>query len=74
MNKTLFAVAIAAAGLVAVPAAFAQQASSGYTPTYTGPDQDHFQPGQPVGSGNWFIDANVGRTSGGNGEIGRAHV
>ncbi|HEX7815474.1 porin family protein [Dyella sp.] len=73
MNKKLLAVAFAAAGLSAAPAVFAQQANSntGYAPTYTGPDQDHFQPGQPVGSGNWFIDANVGRTGGGNGGFGQ---
>ncbi|GAB2586041.1 porin family protein [Dyella jejuensis] len=57
MRKILFAVAFAAAGLVALPAA--AQDTDRSLPGY--------QPEQAVGSGNWFIDANVGRTSDGNG-------
>jgi len=57
MRKTFFAAAMAAAGFAALPA-LAQDAS-GYLPTQT------------IGSGNWFIDAGVGRTgSGTNGGFG----
>lgn len=55
MKKTLFAIALATAGVLAIPTAFAQdgQASTG-----------NYQSMQPVGSGNWFADLAVGRTDG----------
>lgn len=56
MSKTLFAVAFAAASLVALPA-FAQD---------TAAPQGNYLPSQPVGSGNWFIDGSVGRTDNGD--------
>lgn len=68
MNKKLLSAAVVAASLAALPA-FAQDTTP--ASTYTGNAQDNFQPGQPVGSGNWFIDANVGRTGGGNGGFGQ---
>ncbi|MEI7037497.1 porin family protein [Fulvimonas yonginensis] len=52
MNKTLLVLSLASAGLVVTPV-HAQDAAGG-----------KYQPDQAVGSGNWFIDANVGRTSG----------
>jgi OOP family OmpA-OmpF porin/outer membrane immunogenic protein len=53
MKKTLLALAIAAAGLTALPAAFAQDASSsGYDTTTYG-----------TGHGGWFVNGNVGQTS-----------
>jgi OOP family OmpA-OmpF porin/outer membrane immunogenic protein len=55
MKKTLFALAFVTAGFVAMPA-FAQNAPAS--------SDGNYQAGQPVGSGNWFIDANVGRTNG----------
>ncbi|TBR40383.1 MULTISPECIES: outer membrane protein [Dyella] len=58
MNKSLLALAFAAAGVAALPA-FAQDASS--TPSG---GNGNYQSSQPVGSGNWFIGANVGRTNG----------
>lgn len=61
MNKTFLAIALSVAGLAATPA-FAQDANG------TSPNGNYL-PNQPVGSGNWFIDANVGRTSG-NGDNG----
>jgi OOP family OmpA-OmpF porin/outer membrane immunogenic protein len=48
MRKILLSAAVAAAGLIALPA-FAQD-SSGYLPTQT------------IGSGSWFLDAGIGRT------------
>lgn len=56
MNKSLLALAFAATGLVSIPA-FAQDASSA-------PASGNYQSSQPVGSGNWFIGGNVGRTNG----------
>jgi OOP family OmpA-OmpF porin/outer membrane immunogenic protein len=59
MSKTLIAAAFAAAGLVALPAAAQDmQSLPGYLPD------------QSVGSGNWFIDASVGRTGNGSGGFG----
>jgi outer membrane immunogenic protein len=54
MKKAALALAVSCISFAAVPA-FAQdnQAVSG-----------NYQPMQAVGSGNWFIDANVGRTNG----------
>jgi len=63
MNKTFLAIALSVAGLAATPV-FAQSASN------TSPNGNYL-PNQPVGSGNWFIDANIGRTNGnGNGGFG----
>lgn len=58
MKKTLFALAIATAGVVAIPAALAQDAPA---------SNGNYQSLQPIGSGNWFVDASAGRTDGTNG-------
>lgn len=75
MKKTLFALTFASAGLLAMPLA-AQDAPPPEPWTSAGAQasdqpQDtaanaggNYQPSQSVGSGNWFIDANVGRTNG----------
>lgn len=67
MYKALLVAATAAAPLITV-SAFAQDNpnASGNTDTANAGTQGNYQPEQPVGSGNWFIDANVGRTNGGN--------
>ncbi|GAB2585811.1 porin family protein [Dyella jejuensis] len=54
MYKTCLAATIAAATLIAFSVS-AQDTSAA---------QGAYQPDQPVGSGNWFLDANVGRTNG----------
>ena len=55
MKKTLFAIALATAGVFAIPAAFAQDAQ---------PNSGNYQSSQAIGSGNWFGDVSVGRTDG----------
>lgn len=64
MKKTLLALALASTGLLALPA-FAQDApaapasdTANSAPTATG----NYQPGQPVGSGNWFVNASAGQS------------
>lgn len=61
MKKSLLALALSTTALVALPA-FAQDGAAA-------PAGGNYLPSQPVGSGNWFIDANVGRTNG-NGNSG----
>ena len=56
MKKTLLALGLASLGFAALPA-FAQD-----TTASTG----NYMPDQAIGSGNWFIGANVGRTNGTN--------
>jgi outer membrane immunogenic protein len=71
MNKTLFALALASTGLLAAPV-IAQDSSAPASATpssdqvagSTAPAGGNYQSSQPVGSGNWFVDANVGRTNG----------
>lgn len=73
MNKTLLALTFGSASLLATPI-FAQDApatdSTGNAATSdqaapgTSSTGGNYQQGQPVGSGNGFIDANVGRTNG----------
>jgi opacity protein-like surface antigen len=58
MKTTLIALAITATGLATLPA-FAQDSMSS-TPASSA-DTGNYQPGQPVGSGNWFIDGSVGQ-------------
>lgn len=60
MPKTLPATMIAATSLITF-SAFAQDNTSTSTDTSV---QGKYQPEQAVGSGNGFIDANVGRTNG----------
>ncbi|AHX11991.1 autotransporter [Dyella jiangningensis] len=55
MKKTLLAIAIATTGFIAAPA-FAQDTSSSTSTAANG----NYQPYQPVGSGNWFINGSVG--------------
>lgn len=79
MKNTLYALAFGSAGLLALPA-FAQDTTPTADPAAGQPQATvpapsaasgnpsegggNYQPSQPVGSGNWFIDANVGRTNG----------
>jgi outer membrane immunogenic protein len=75
MKKTLFALAFASIGLCALPA-FAQDNQTAPQPMATSttdsttPNQNaaasggNYQPSQAIGSGNWLIDASVGRTNG----------
>lgn len=60
MNKTLLALALASTSLLALPA-FAQDASPAPT-TSTADASGNYQPGQAIGSGNWFIDGSVGQS------------
>ena len=55
MKKAALALAVTCASFAAIPA-FAQDSN----PAVTG----NYQPSQAVGSGNWFIGAQVGRTNG----------
>lgn len=55
MKKTLIAIALATAGVLAIPVASAQDAQ---------PSTGNYQSSQPVGSGNWFVDLSAGRTDG----------
>ena len=59
MNKHLFALAIATTALCTVPA-FAQDTQSTASPTEAA-TSGSFQPGQPIGSGNWFLSGSVGQ-------------
>ncbi|TCV95789.1 OOP family OmpA-OmpF porin/outer membrane immunogenic protein [Luteibacter rhizovicinus] len=61
-KKTLLALSFVAAGFVAIPA-FAQDSAASVTDSAPAAG-GNFQPNQPVGSGNWFIGATVGRTNG----------
>lgn len=62
MKKAALALAVSCASFAAIPA-FAQDSN----PAVTG----NYQPTQAVGSGNWFIAAQVGRTNGSdNGSFG----
>ena len=55
MKKAALALAVSCISFAAIPA-FAQDSNSAVSGNY--------QPEQAVGSGNWFIGANVGRTNG----------
>jgi OOP family OmpA-OmpF porin/outer membrane immunogenic protein len=55
MNKAALALAVSCVSFAAIPA-FAQDSN----PAVSG----NYQPSQAVGSGNWIIGANVGRTNG----------
>jgi OOP family OmpA-OmpF porin/outer membrane immunogenic protein len=57
IKNSLLALAMGACGLVAAPV-FAQDSQT------AAPANGNYQSSQPVGSGNWFIGANVGRTNG----------
>jgi OOP family OmpA-OmpF porin/outer membrane immunogenic protein len=58
MKKTLLALAITSASLCALPALAQDDTVSSSTPTSA---NGNYQPNQAVGSGNWFIGANVGQ-------------
>ncbi len=60
MKKTLLALALACTSLTALPA-LAQDAATA-SPTDAGSAGGNYQPGQPIGSGNWFIDGSVGQS------------
>ena len=61
MKKTLFALALASTALCTT-AAFAQDVQTSNDYGTTTPADGNYQPGQPVGSGNWFVDGSVGRS------------
>jgi OOP family OmpA-OmpF porin len=66
VKKTLFALAIASASLLALPA-LAQDtpAASGSPASPASSDAaigGNYQPGQSIGSGNWFVDASAGQS------------
>ena len=58
MKKTLLALAITSASLCALPALAQDDTVSSSTSTSA---NGNYQPNQAVGSGNWFIGANVGQ-------------
>lgn len=65
MKKTLFAAMLASTALCALPV-FAQDSSA---PVATDPVADstqptsgNYQPSQPIGSGNWFVNGSVGQS------------
>jgi hypothetical protein len=60
MKKTLIAVAIASAAALSLPV----MAQDSPQDTATAPSSGNYQASQPVGSGNWFLGASVGRTDG----------
>ena len=60
MKKSLLALAFISAGIIGAPV-LAQDSTSTTAPAPAG---GNYLPSQPVGSGNWFIGANVGRTNG----------
>lgn len=63
MKKSLLTLAFVAAGFCALPA-FAQDTTSDTTPpdtSATGYAMGNYQPGQTVGTGNWFINGSVGQ-------------
>ncbi|MEV8521822.1 porin family protein [Dyella marensis] len=61
MKKSLLALAFTSASIIGAPV-LAQDSTS--TPSSPAPAGGNYLPSQPVGSGNWFIGANVGRTNG----------
>jgi OOP family OmpA-OmpF porin len=65
MKKTLLAFALASTSLLALPAlaqdATPASATLDTTASSTPPGGGNYQPNQPVGSGNWFIDGSVGQ-------------
>jgi OOP family OmpA-OmpF porin/outer membrane immunogenic protein len=73
MKKTLFALTLGSASLLATPLLAQDAPPANDSPASTAADPSpsgtsdaggNYQSGQPVGSGNWFLDANVGRTNG----------
>src|ERR1051325_8957057 len=62
MKKSLLALAFTSASIIGAPV-LAQDSTS---TTSAAPAGGNYLPSQPVGSGNWFIGANVGRTNGGD--------
>jgi OOP family OmpA-OmpF porin/outer membrane immunogenic protein len=61
MKKSLLALAFTSASIIGAPV-LAQDSTS--TTSSPAPAGGNYLPSQPVGSGNWFIGANVGRTNG----------
>jgi OOP family OmpA-OmpF porin/outer membrane immunogenic protein len=57
MKKTLLALVVASTGLCALPVLAQDSQSTSATSTST---DGNYQPGQPVGSGNWFVNASAG--------------
>lgn len=63
MKKSLLALAFTSASIIGAPV-LAQDSSTTSSPA--APAGGNYLPSQPVGSGNWFVGANVGRTNGGD--------
>jgi OOP family OmpA-OmpF porin/outer membrane immunogenic protein len=61
MKKTLIALAIASAALCTLPALAQDNTSAPAVSESTAPTTGNYQPGQAIGSGNWFIDGSVGQ-------------
>lgn len=66
MKKTLFAAMLASTALCALPV-FAQDGSSAPVAAdqiadSTQPTSGNYQPSQPIGSGNWFVNGSVGQS------------
>jgi len=70
MKRTMLALTLASASLLAAPAFAQDSAMSGMQSDTQADPGGNYQPSQPVGSGNWFIGANVGRTNDGDGGFG----
>lgn len=71
MKKTLLAFALASTSLLALPALAQDAAPASSTPDTTASSTQaaggNYQPSQPVGSGNWFVDGSVGQAHLNNG-------
>lgn len=69
MKKTLLAFALASTSLLALPvlAQDAAPAASDAAASGTQAAGGNYQPSQPVGSGNWFVDGSVGQAHLNNG-------
>ena len=61
MKKTLIALAIASTALCTLPALAQDSTPAPAASDSTAPTTGNYQPGQAIGSGNWFIDGSVGQ-------------
>lgn len=62
MKKTLITLAIASTALCTLPALAQDNAVAPATSDSSSPTTGNFQPGQAIGSGNWFVDGRVGQS------------
>lgn len=61
MKKTLIALAIASTALCTLPALAQDATPAATTSDSSSPTTGNYQPGQAIGSGNWFVDGRVGQ-------------